>query len=469
MSAESNSLIPASAEDAGLAASRRPMARADGAVRAYRLPFALPLGAAVLGAAVGGWALFANAADGLVVPAFALLVVGLLGAFLLGGRDGGTRDLTSLFLAGVTLGAMALVVALPTWLFGADVNGIVHRTALSSPLLLTLAVLVAAHGLRGLGGATPSGQDRALYPVLALPVILALVAYALLLGRVVIGGLEGLRFDLLTTAWSERLVERNGIPVFEYTVGLRNHILGTALLVILTLSFAILPGVGTGVFLAEYRGGLARLVNFCTTMLRAVSVFVIGAAALSTVGLASGQLAGTPLSDLVRGVIRDGSGLAQAGTGSFIVASAFLALLVIPIIAKLTEEGLLSAPRDLREASVALGATDGYGLRRVLLPWASPNILTGVLLGAAEASGSLAVIMFMAGTGSEGVGPTSSVTSLDYALFATRYGSKPFVETMRDYQFTAALLLLLLTVGLTAASMLLRRRMAARRGGLSGG
>jgi ABC-type phosphate transport system permease subunit len=96
-----------------------------------------------------------------------------------------------------------------------------------------------------------------------------------------------------------------------------------------------------------------------------------------------------------------------------------------------------------------------------------------VLLGAAEAAGSVAVILFIAGNGDHGVSPFSQVTSLDYALFATRFGWAAFIDTMGyrapiDYAFTAALLLLVLTLGLTVAGIWLRGRATRRyRGSLT--
>lgn len=430
--------------------------------RSARLVYALPLVASLVGLALGGAALFANPMDALVVPALGLLALTLLLALAGRPRSVGRRDRAGVLLLGLSLGTVGLLTLLPEYLYGAQVNGIIHRSALSGPLLLLVSVLVASYSLRGILGATPTGQDLAVYPLLILPVVGALVAYGLLLGHIVASGAGGLSWELLTTAYQEGVQEQDGVASFVYTPGLWNNIAGTILLMGMTSLIAILPGVGAGWFMNEYPGRLARLIDFCTTMLRAVSVFIIGAAAFGAVRLTIDQPAGTLLSDLVRGSYEDDLGLIYPGKGSFLTASVFLSLLVIPIIAKLTEEGLRSIPREIREGSIALGATEGHGLRRILLPWAAPNILTGVLLGAAEAAGSLAIIMFIAGTGQFGVGPLSEVTSLDYALFATKYGSAPFKETMAAYRFTAALLLLFLTLGLTVIAMLVRRRFGNR-------
>ena len=86
----------------------------------------------------------------------------------------------------------------------------------------------------------------------------------------------------------------------------------------------------------------------------------------------------------------------------------------------------------------------------------------GRLPGAAEAAGSVAVIMFMAGNGQYGVGPLGEVASLSALVFQVRYGPKYLRDAMRPYQFSAALLLVIITMGLTVSALVLRARIAKR-------
>ena len=431
--------------------------------------YAWPLAASIVGLVLSGLVLFANDADAFVVPMVGLLAISLIACLLYVHGRVARWDRRGLVLLGFDVALILGLLILPTYLYGWQLNGAIHRSAVSGPLLLLISVATMSWSLRGLLGGTPTAQDVSFYPVVAVPVLIALVAYALLLGRVVVQGVGGLSWDLLTTAWGP-------IAGGGYEAGLRTHILGTLLLMALTCLLSIGPGVAVGIFMSEYPGRIARVIGFSTTMLRAMSVFIIGIAALGFVGLANGLPANSLLSQLMRGsFILPGGTNVQPGTGSFVAAAVFLSLLVIPIIAKMTEEGLRSVPQDIREGSVAVGATDEYGLRRILLPWAAPNIVTGVLLGAAEAAGSLAIIMFIAGNGENGLGPLSSVTSLDFALFSTRYGTQPFIASMGyrapvDYAYTSALLLLIITLGLTIVAMLVRRRFSKRyRGSLTVG
>lgn len=450
-------------KEASLPASRARLRRrlpagvAEAARHPERRVFAVPLAVGGIGTVVAVLTLFFNGTDVLIAVLLALLAAALGAAAQVQRVRTGALDRPIVILAVLSLVAAAVAILLPAWMFGGNVNGIVNRTVVSGPLLLLLGTAGTSLSIRRLLASSPSGQDLALWPFLSLAIVFGIVGYVFVLGRIVVSGLESFRFDLLTTAWRQ-------VPTtdgFTYEIGFLNNILGTLLLIALTLLFAILPGVGAGVFMSEYPGRAARVVSFCATMLRAISMFIIGAAAFGVVKLSSSLDPSSFLSVVISGGYPSETGT-QAERGSFILAGVFLAMLVMPIIARLTEEGLRSAPREIREGTVALGATDGYGLRRILLPWATPNIVTALILAGAEAAGGLAIIMFLAVPGQNGVGLLSGVTTLDSAVFQARYGPRPYVETMRDYQSTSALLLLILTVGLTFIALTLQRRFAKR-------
>ena len=425
-----------------------------------RMAFALPLAAAAIGAAVGLGALLANAIDAASLPAVGLLGASQLASIWMVHRWTGSLDRRAVALLVFSLVAAVVLYLAPEWMFGWNINGIIHHSVLSVPLLLLLSTAIAANSVRVVIGGTPSGRDLSLYPWLMLPILLALIAYGMLIGYIVASGIGGLNVTLLTTV---------GAPAGNgYMPGFLNNILGTFLLMSMTLLIAFLPGVGAGVFMAEYPGRLAALIDFCTQMLRAVSMFVIGAAAFGLVNLLNSAKPDDLLSQLVRGSYAGPAGQVLPERGSFLFAAVILGLLVMPVIAKLTEEGLRSVPREIREGSIALGATECHGRRRILLPWAAPNILTGLVLAAAEANGSLAVLVFLGVIGDNGVGPLSGVTSLDYSIFEISWGPMQYTRVMDQYRLTAALVLLLLTMGLTVIAMLLQRRFAKRyRGSLT--
>jgi len=412
-------------------------------------------------------ALLENDAEMLAVPLLAAVTLVALANlayrwFVLRKWDAGAIVVASLAVAGALI-----LLALPEYLYGYEINGIIHRSIFAAPVLLVGGLPATSVGVQRLSGGTPSAQDLSRYPVLLVPIFIAFGAYTLLLVRLVSDGVGELSWDVLTHKYTETL-EPTG---FVYSAGLRTHILGTFMLIGLTSAISIGPGVGAGIFVSEFRNPFTHVVTFSTTMLRAISVFIIGVAAFSlVVDFAQDYPAGDPISDFIRGSYEDENGFQHAANGSFLTASIFLSFLVIPVIARATEEGLRSVPRKIREGSIALGATEGHGLLRILLPWAMPNIITGLLLGAAEAAGSVAILLFIAGTGQHGIGPLHEATSLSFAIFETKYGPKPFQDTMTQYQFTAALLLLIITLGLTAVALLIKGRFTARyRATLAGG
>jgi ABC-type phosphate transport system permease subunit len=432
--------------------------------RPEQIVFAVPAVIGLVGMVVALLTFFTNSTDDLILLLLVLAGAGMGVAAAVRRSRSHVVDRPVIALAVASLAAAVIGFLLPTWIYGLNINGIISRTVVTGLLLLVIGTGVTSIAISRLLRATPSGQDAALVPVLSVAILIGLIGYALVLGKIMVAGLQSFNVSLLVTPW-QQISNPTG---FTYTIGFLNNILGTLFLVALTLLFAIFPGVGAGIFMSEYPGRLARVIRFCVTMLRAIAMFIIAATAIGVVTSASGIFdADSFLSQLIRGGFEEG-GRVQPEKGSFVLAAVFLALLVLPVIARLTEEGLQSVPKEMREGSVALGATDGYSLRRILLPWAAPNILTALILAGAEAAGGLMIILFIAGPGQHGVGPLNGVTTLDYAVFATHYGPRAYWNSMRDYQFTAALLLLGLTVVLGLIALALRRRFASRyRGSLT--
>ncbi len=421
-----------------------------------------------LAALLGALCLATTRLEAYPAPLLALLGLALVSLVAQVRREGGARDRRLVSLAVLAIPAALLLATLPSYITGLQLNAILHRSLVSAILLLALGVPAVSAGLYYLYGATPRAEDLARYPLLLAPALLALAAYGLLLTRILRDGLAHLHLAALTTPyrvlhWRE-VVWADGWPTWiEKTlteVGMRNHILGTLLLVALTALIATPIGVAVGVFVSEFGPPrLVRVVRTTTALLRATSAFVL---ALLAISLVRGST-GTWLSELLRGFHVTVTGVHRAGGGSFLLAAAVIALLVIPVIARATEDGCRALPQELREGSWSLGASESYTLRRIVLPWALPNVITGVVLASAEAAGSLAVILFMVGSGDFGVGPLREVTSLTYVVFGAQYGvSKAFRNAMLPYQYSAAVVLLAITVGLTLIALALKRHYGRR-------
>ena len=364
-----------------------------------------------------------------------------------------------------------LHMALPEYLYGFNLNAIIHRSFISALLLIAIATPAICYSLFYFFGATPKALDISRYPLLILPALLILIVYTLLLAQVVTKGVSSFSWKILITAFkSHNWVEtvwKDGWPVrISHTLlqaGMLNHILGTLLLMLMTAIIALIVGVGVGVYISEYsKGWFASTIRFSSQVLRAISIFILAITAYNLVRYARG----TFLSSIICGFYYDEIGTKHIASGSYLTAAIFLALLVIPIIANATEEGIRSLPKEISEGSFSLGASREYTLSHILLPWSMPNIITGLILGCAEAAGSLTVILFLAGTGEYGVSPWNGVTSLTYFIFNGQFGrtlgNAQFYDLNYKYQYMAAVILLVITFGLTIGALTLKNKVARR-------
>ena len=133
-------------------------------------------------------------------------------------------------------------------------------------------------------------------------------------------------------------------------------------------------------------------------------------------------------------------------------ASILLGIMSVPIIASLAEEALSSVPGELRDASYALGATRWETIRRVVIPWASPGILSACLLGVMRSLGETMVVLMAAGGAAiipESVfDPVRPLTS----TIAAEMGETPVGSTHYHALFFAGLILFFMTLAINMLS-----------------
>ena len=139
-------------------------------------------------------------------------------------------------------------------------------------------------------------------------------------------------------------------------------------------------------------------------------------------------------------------------------ASVLLGFLVIPVVASLSEEALTAVPRELRDASYALGATRWETTRRVVIPYAIPGIISAVLLGVMRALGETMVVLMAAGGAA--IVPeiiTDPIRPLTSTI-AAEMGETPVGSTHYHALFFAGLVLLLITLIINLASFYVENR-----------
>jgi phosphate transport system permease protein len=192
-------------------------------------------------------------------------------------------------------------------------------------------------------------------------VLIALVPLAFILFFVVSQGVQALNFEFFTSMPK---------PVGEPGGGMANAIVGTLMLVGLGAVLAIPVGVLSGVYMSEYAGTrFASAVRFAADTLNGVPSIVIGVFVYGIAVLPFRQF-------------------------SAIAGSLALGIMMIPIIARTTEELLLLVPSTMREGALALGATRARAVFSVVVPAAAPGIVTGVVLALARIAGETAPLLF---------------------------------------------------------------------------
>ena len=206
--------------------------------------------------------------------------------------------------------------------------------------------------------------SHAIVGLCGFAVIIALVPLAMVLFYVVQQGISSLNLDFF---------RRMPAPVGETGGGMANAIVGSLMVTGMAALAAVPIGVIAGMYAAEYRGTrLASGVRFAADTLNGVPSIVIGLFAYTVTVLPSfGQF--------------------SALAGAFA-----LAVMMLPLVTRTTEELLLLVPSTLREGALALGATRARAVFTVVLPAALPGILTGILLALARVSGETAPLLFTA-------------------------------------------------------------------------
>lgn len=167
-------------------------------------------------------------------------------------------------------------------------------------------------------------------------------------------------------------------------------IFGTVMMVLL-MSVMVTPfGVVAAVYLREYakQGPLTRLIRIAVNNLAGVPSIVYGVFGL---GFFIYFLGG----NIDALFFPESAPAPTFGTPGLLWASLTLALLTVPVVIVATEEGLSRIPRAVREGSLALGATKAETLWKVVLPMASPAMMTGVILAVARAAGEVAPLMLV--------------------------------------------------------------------------
>jgi phosphate transport system permease protein len=263
----------------------------------------------------------------------------------------------------------------------------------------------------------------------ALSVILALIPLAFVLFFVVSQGIQSLNLDFF---------RNNPRPVGEPGGGMANAIVGTLILTGLAAAMAVPIGILSGVYLSEYRGSrFASAVRFAADTLNGVPSIVIGVFAYGVAVL--------PLRHF-----------------STLAGGLALGIMMIPIIARTTEELLLLVPNALREGALALGATRARAVFSVIVPAALPGIITGVVLALARIAGETAPLLFTSFNNAFfSTSLTQPISSITVQVFT--YAISPYEDWHRQ-AWAGALVLVTIVLICSMAARIATARVARIRG-----
>ncbi len=261
-----------------------------------------------------------------------------------------------------------------------------------------------------------------------LTVILVLLPLGAIFAYLIYKGIGSINWAFLT---------QTPKPVGEPGGGMANAIVGSGVILAIASSMGIPLGIGAGIYLSEYgRNRYGDVVRFISDVLNGVPSIVIGIVAYAIV------------------VIRQKHFSAVAG-------GVALAIMMVPTIARTTEQMLLLVPQAIREAAYGLGVPRWRTTLSITLRTATSGVITGIMLAFARVAGETAPLLFTAFGNQFWTRDINQPTAaLPLQIFT--YAISPFDEWHRQAWAGALVLIILIVAAVTAV------RVAVRRGTLAG-
>ena len=259
--------------------------------------------------------------------------------------------------------------------------------------------------------------------------VIAVGILALVLGTVLHKGLSQVSLDFFTKAR----------PLFGQTGGIADALVGSALIVGMAMVMAIPISILVAIFMSEYAGPRVSVaLRIVLDVLNGVPAIVVGIFVF---------------------------GLLVVGRGQSAIFGAFsLAVLMLPMVARATQEVLEIVPRSLREASLALGVTRWRTTVSIVLPTAIGGILTGVVIAVARVAGETAPLLFTSSIAANQVSTdvTHALPTLPVSIFVFSESPDPNEQAMG---WAAALVLILFVLVLNIVAKVVAARQRRRSEG----
>jgi phosphate transport system permease protein len=286
-------------------------------------------------------------------------------------------------------------------------------------------------------------KDTIVEGITGVSVILIIFIIVSILAVTIVGGWPNLNWEFLSEFPKDGMTKGGIFPA----------IVGTAVMTIIMAVAAVPFGVITAIYLAEYaseKSVIAKTIRFAVKTLAVVPSIIFGLFGLGFfIGFVGKNM----------DIILNGGDL-KWGQPSILWASFTMALLTLPVVIVSVEEAIRTIPREMREASLALGATKWQTIKSVVLPGSVSGILTGTILAVSRGAGEVAPILFTGAAYFLSDLPHSlsdQFMSLGYHIYIMSTQSSD-VDATLPIQFATTLVLLLLTFSLNAVAVTLRYR-----------
>ena len=258
--------------------------------------------------------------------------------------------------------------------------------------------------------------------------VLVIAPLLAVFGYLLIKGAGSINLDFLT---------HTPRPVGEAGGGMANAIVGSLMILAIASAVGIPLGIGAGIYVSEYgKGRYSNYVRFTADVLNGVPSIVMGIAAYALVVLPQGHF-------------------------SAISGGVALGIMMIPTIARTTEEMLLMVPHAIREAAYGLGIPQWRSIVSIALRTARAGVITGVMLAFARVAGETAPLIFTAlGNQFWNLNPNQPTAALPLQIYV--YALSPFDDWHRQAWAGALILIVLIVVAVSVV------RFATRKGRFSG-
>ncbi|QPZ37390.1 phosphate ABC transporter permease PstA [Paramicrobacterium chengjingii] len=310
---------------------------------------------------------------------------------------------------------------------GLNITGaVIVGALLFAALLFVSSLLIEGHR---------RAQDRLITTLVSAAFLVALAPLISLIATVIVNG--SARFDATFFTWSMRNIVGEG-------GGFLHAIIGTVLMTLTAAIISVPVGLLTSIYLVEYgRGALARAITFLVDVMTGIPSIVAGLFAYAAFALIFGP----------------GTKIGLAGAIS-------LAVIMIPVVVRSSEDMLKVVPNELREAALALGVPRWLMILKVVLPTAIAGITTGIMLAIARVIGETAPLLIAAGF----------TNNMNYNLLEGRMQSLPVAvynsyvsqgvdaQSYLDRAWAGALTLILIVMLLNIVARMIARYFAPKTG-----